>query len=131
MRDHRPLRVAWVAVAVLLGVLAMHALSTHGMSGSASAATPDGPVAALAQVDVPADATHTTHAETSGEQQHGTMELCVALLVALGLAALLHMVSRDRSGHLARRDSRSRLIRVIRAHRPPALTLTQLCILRC
>lgn len=131
MREHRPLRVACVAVAVLLGVLAMHALSTHGVTSSASAATPESPVVALAQVDVPADGTHTTHGETSGEQHHGTMELCVALLVGLGLAAFLHAVARNRSGFLVRRHRGHHLVRATRPRRPPKRTLAQLCVLRC
>ena len=128
MLKRRPLRVACVAVAVLLGVLAMHALSTHGVSSSVYPSLE--PVASLAQADVPAGAAHTAHAQTPDEQ-HRTTELCVALLVGLGLAALLRTAGRDRAGHLVRRARSRRLVGAIRAHRPPALTPTQLCILRC
>lgn len=126
--ERRSLRAAWAAVAVLLGLLAMHGLSPRASTSDVHPSVPGGATAVALLHDGEAGAEPVAPSE---ERHHGAIAWCVAVLAALGLAALQHMVLRHWYGRRVRRDHRLGLVRDTRQHRPPALTPVQLCVLRC
>jgi hypothetical protein len=141
------LRSALVAVAVLVGVLAMHGLMPH------SAAHADGGLSAVVDVaSASGDHSHADHqhdaahspapmadhgssssgGHTPGEGEHGHVaELCLAFLTML-LALLLAVAvwsARPTRAMVIYRRVRLRIIDLSRPAEPPCLT--RLSILRC
>jgi MYXO-CTERM domain-containing protein len=127
---------------LLLGIFGMHALSPHGSEASAHSATQSGPPLAghgAAAGDMPPDGSGkpaqlemvpVTVSSEGSDPGGSTTELCLAVLLGLGLAALLALAASRRSVRLRIRPavwlplSRSQFL-----PRPP--TLSELSLLRC
>lgn len=97
--------LAAVVVSIVLGILGMHALSTHGagatdaaMAGPAAGAVPGAPQAA-AHPAHPVDPAHPAGATGAGGGDHGhdmsgTVILCAAMLAATAAALLVGLGAR-------------------------------------
>jgi len=135
---HRWNRMGLVVV-VLLGVLAMHGLGPHGTATSGSGLAAAGHGIAMATSDLPAmpdeteaGANHGVQAGPPGDASsgHSLVELCLAVLLGLGIA-LLALAARGRRSRAwaAVPGLLGRRLAHFRSPDPPSLS--QLSLLRC
>lgn len=96
-----PVLLAAAVVSVVLGILGMHALNTHGVMGTTDHAAMSMPATSITdQAPSPAAAVTTvvTAPVALGHDMGSMLMLCVSILVAAGiglLALLLHRVPRS------------------------------------